>query len=304
MSGIINSSEWGAALLPGVNKFFGMGYSEHPEEWPDLVDVETPSFMSYMVEEVGQVGLGLAKAKSELDPWQYEGTEQGFVTRYVYTIYGLGMIISAQVIDDDQYGVVAPKKAKHLGFSMRQTKERVVANIYNRAFTAGYTGGDGVVLCSDSHPNKSGGTYLNTRSLDFSEKSLEQACIDIMKMQNDKGHQISAQPVSLHVPVELVFEAERLLMTPGRVGTANNDINALRSTSQFPGGIKVNHYFTDPGAWFIRTNVPDGMKLFQRWPLKFDQDNNFDNMTVKFIAFERYDAGWTDPRGIWGSDGL
>ena len=302
MAGLISSSEWGAALWPGVNAWFGQAYDEHGLEWPDLFDKFSDS--RYMVEDIGTVGLGLPKVKDENAPFEYEGTEQGFKNTYRHIVYGLGMVITAEVIDDDQYGVVGESKAKALGFSMRQGKEVVGANVYNNAFNSSFTGGDGVEMISASHLNKSGGTFSNLASTDLSEAALEQACIDIMKIKNDKSLNIAVLPQTLILPPDLIFEAERILKSELRVGVANNDLNALKSTGKFPGGVKVNHYLTDADAWFIRNNVPNGLKLFERWPLRFDQDNSFDNNAVKFVAFERYSVGWTDPRAVYGSAGV
>ena len=178
MAGMINTAAWGKALWPGVNAWFGMGYDEHPEEWPMLFEKYTDG--RYMVEDVGTIGLGMPRKKAENETFQYEGTEQGFRNTYRHEVWGLGMTITAEVLDDDQYGVVAESKAKALGFSMRQGKETTCANVYNRAFNSSYTGGDGVSLINASHPNKSGGTWSNLQSADLSEAALEQACIDIM----------------------------------------------------------------------------------------------------------------------------
>jgi len=210
------------------------------------------------------------------------------------------------MVEDDLYGIVGKKRARFLAFSMRQTKEQVAANVYNRATSNTYTGGDGVELLSTAHLNYTGGTFANelTVAADLSEASLEQACIDIAKLENDRGLNISLAGDCLIVPVDLMFEAERILGTPYRVGTSDNDVNALRSMGKFPGGVKVNHYLTDTDAWFIRTNLrEDGMKYISRKDVQFGVDNEFDTENAKFKATERYAFGWTDPRGLFGSPG-
>lgn len=298
----INTSAFGKALWPGVNAWYGKAYSEYPEEYKMLFD--TYKTTKAFEEDVGIVSFGLAKVKSEGGAVEYEGERQGFITRYTPVEYALGFIITEIMIEDDQYKVVGERRAKGLAFSMRQTKETVAANVYNRAFTAGYTGGDGVVMVSASHPNVSGGTWSNLQSADISELALEQAYIDIAKFTNDKGLKIAVQPQSLIIPVDLRFEAERILKSTHRNGTADNDINALNSMGMFSNGPVVNHYLTDTDAWFVRTNCPDGMKHFERRPDYFKMDEDFDTSNVKYKAAGRYAFGWTDPRAIYGSAGV
>jgi phage major head subunit gpT-like protein len=234
---------------------------------------------------------------------EYDVERQGFVTRYTHVTYALGFIISREAIEDDQYDVIGEKRAKGLAFSMRQTKEIVCANVYNRAFNSSYTGGDGKPLLATDHPNIAGGTWSNTLTTpaDLSEAALEQACIDIAKWTNDRGLKIAVQPQALIVPVDVMFEADKIMKTEYEVGTANNTVNVVRS--KFPAGVKVNHYLTDNDAWFIKTNAPHGMKYFQRRPATFGMDDDFDTENAKFKATERYSVKWTDPRGLFGSPG-
>jgi hypothetical protein len=273
------------------------------EEWSYLVD-STGSKRQYE-EEVGISGFGLAAIKSEGGSIQYDTENQAFLTRYTHVVYGKGFIVTREMFEDDLYDVVARRRARALAFAMRQTKENVVANVYNRAFNSTFTGGDGKELLATDHPNHAGGTWSNelATAADLSEASLEQACIDIMDYTDDRGLLISVMPRCLIVPTELVFEAERILYSNGRVATDNNDMNALKSMGKFPEGIKVNHYLTDSDAWFIRTNIKDGMKLFQRRATEFREDNDFDTENAKFKSTERYSVGWTDPRGLYGSPG-
>jgi hypothetical protein len=303
MASPINSSNFGKALYPGVNKWYGDAYNEHMEEWSHLVDAES-SKRAYE-EEVGKSGFGLATVKREGASIEYDTESQAFLTRYTHVVFGKGFIVTREMFEDDLYDVVGKRRSRALAFAMRQTKENIVANVYNRAFNASYVGGDNVSLINAAHPNHAGGTWSNTlaTAADLSEASLEQACIDIMDYTDDRGLRISVMPECLIVPPELVFEAERILHSGGRVGTDANDLNALRAMGKFPGGIKVNHYLTDQDAWFIRTNVQEGMKLKQRRPIEFREDNDFDTENAKFKSTERYSVGWTDPRGLYASPG-
>lgn len=302
-SGPITTGNFAKLLWPGVNAIYGKAYNEHRVEWNQLFD----SFKSRMhhEEDLGVTSFSLASVKPEGSPVTYDSERQGFLTRYTHSVYAKGFIVTREAVSDDLYDVVAAKRARGLAYAMRQTKENVAANVYNRAFNSSYTGGDGKELLATDHPNVAGGTWANelTNAADLSEAALEQACIDIMKWTDDRGLKINVMPRSLIIPVDLVFEAERILKTPYRVGTADNDINALYTMGKFPGGIIPNHYLTDTDAWFIRTDVNDGMKHFQRWPLSFGIDNDFDTDNAKFKAMERYSFGWTDPRALFGSPG-
>lgn len=299
----ITTGNFAKALWPGVNSWYGKSYNEHKVEWTDLFD-QYSSSKSYE-EDMGITSFGLASAKPEGAAITYDEERQGFLTRYSHVVYANGFVVTREMVEDDQYSVVAQKRAKGLAYSMRQTKENIAANVYNRAFSGSYLGGDGLELCSDAHVNVAGGTWSNEPSTaaDLSEAALEQACISIGKWTDDRGLQINVMPKSLIIPVDLSFEAERILKTPYRVGTADNDINALYTTGKFPGGIKINHYLSDTDAWFLRTDVADGMKCFQRRALQFAIDNDFDTENAKFKAVERYSFGWTDPRAIYGSPG-
>lgn len=297
------------SLWPGVNKFYGKEYAEHKVEYTDLFNTYNSS-RAYE-EDVGISSYGLLSVKPEGQPIVYDDETQGFTTRYTHVNYALGFIISEEAIEDDQYDVVGERRARGLAFSMRQTKEVIAANVYNRAFNTDYTGGDGSTLIAcgaggtASHPNVAGGTWTNgpTAGADLSEAALEQASIDIMGWENDRGLKISVTPQSLIVPTALTFEADRILNTSQRVGTADNDINSIKNMGKFPGGIKVNHYLSDADAWFIRTNAPDGMKQFVRKQDTFAMDDDFDTNNAKFKGSFRCSFGWTDPRGLWGSPG-
>jgi len=299
--GVITSGSFAKALWPGVNAWYGKSYNDYATEWDKLFDKNTSS--KAYEEDVGLSSLGLAAVKAEGAPISYDSERQGFTTRYNHVVYALGFVITREAYEDDQYDVVGKKKANALARSMRQTKEIVAANVYNRATTSGYTGGDGIVLLSASHVNVAGGTYSNIQSADLSEAALEQAFIDIEGFTDDRGLIIAAKPKSLIIPRQLRFEAHRILKSDGRVGTDNNDSNALKDSGLFT-NIVVNHYLTDVDAWFIRTDVPEGMKYFERRGDAFEMDNDFDTENAKFKATGRYSFGWSDPRGLYGSMGV
>jgi hypothetical protein len=302
MSGIINSSSFAKALWPGVNAWYGKAYGEYPVEYTKLFD--TFKSTRQFEEDVGVSSFGLAIAKPEGAAISYDTERQAFISRYNHVVYALGFVITREIMEDDQYDVVGQRKAQGLAFSMRQTKEIIAANVYNRAETAGYVGGDGVTLLSTSHPNFAGGTWSNrlTTAADLSEAALEQAMIDIAGFTNDRGLLISVRPKSLIIARQNIFEAKRLVAPDGRPGVDTNDINALKALGMVP-EVVVNHYLTDPDAWFIRTDVPHGMKHFERRADAFEMDNDFDTENAKFKATARYSFGWTDPRGIYGSMG-
>lgn len=289
-------------LWPGLNARWGANYTEHDKEYTDLVDVFT-SDMTYE-EDQEMTGFGLAPVKAQGMPTTYDTMSQGYTTRYTHIAYGLGFIITREAIDDNQYEKVGMQRTGSLAFSMRQTKENVVANLYNRAFNSSYTMGDGKELLATDHPSLAG-TWQNelTTSADLSEASLEDLVVLIGQAKNSRGLRISIKPKSLIIPVQLQFEAARILKSVQQSGTANNDINALKAMGAFPDGVKVNHYLTDTDAFFIRTDVPEGLKLFQRTAAEFKQDTDFDTDNLKYKAYERYSVGASDPRALYGSPG-
>ena len=300
---IINSGSFAKALWPGVNAWYGKAYDEYGTEYDKLFDTfkSTRAFE----EDVGVSSFGLAVQKPEGAPISYDSERQAFITRYQHAVFALGFIITREMMDDDQYDVVGQRKAQGLAFSMRQTKEVIAANVYNRAFSGTYLGGDGSALIASNHANIKGGTWSNQISTasDLSEAALEQACIDIAGFTTDKGLTIAIRPKALIIPQALEFDAYRILESIGQSGTANNDINALRSSGKFPQGIMVNHYLTDTDAWFIKTDCPDGLKYMERRADSFGTENDFDTENAKFKATFRGSFGWSDPRGIFGSPG-
>lgn len=303
MAGVINTSNWAKALWPGVNSWYGKAYDEWKPIHPLLFTKHTSK--RAWEEDVGVSGFGLAGVLTEGGPISYDTESQAFTTRYQHVKYGLGFVITKEVYDDDQYDIVGKRRSESLAFSMRQTKEIVGSNVYNRAFNSAYVGGDGVSLLNAAHPNKAGGTRSNLLAVagDISEATLEQACIDISLFKNDRGLQITAMPQKIIIHPNEQFEVHRILESSLRPFTANNDANALKDMGKFPGGVIVNPYLTDTDAWFIMTNVPHGMKYFERRADDFEMTNDFDTENAKFKAVGRYSFGWTDFLGLYGSPG-
>lgn len=301
MSNPINTGLWGKLLWPGVNKWYGDSYNDFKTEYTEIFEVEG-SDRSYE-EDVSMSGLGLAVLKGEGQPVEYDSTQQGFLDRYTHATYSLGFIITKELVEDDNYSKIGKMKASALARSMRQTKEIVAANVLNRAFTAGYTYGDGKVLVANDHPNVAGGTWSNLLSTaaDLSEAALEAAWIQISKYTDDRGLRIQVKPGKLIVPVDEYLNAMKIMGTEYEVGTNTNTINVIKS--KFPGGVVVNHYLTDTNAWFIKTDVPNGLKLFDRVKDTFSMDDDFETDNAKFKARTRFSVGCSDKRGIFGTPG-
>ncbi len=300
MPGVITTGAHPKALWPGVKAWWGRQYAEHVEEFPKLFDKDT-SVQKYE-EDVQVTGFGLAPRKDEGSPITYDSESQGYVSRYTHVTYALGYIVTWEELEDNLYEVVSKRRAQALAFSMRQTKENVAANIYNRAFTVGYTGGDGQVMVCSTHPT-SAGTQSNVlaAAADLSATAIEDMIIQIGQATNDRGLKISLMPQTLIVPSALWFEANRILKSVLEDWSANNAINVLKATNALPGGIVQSHYLSDADNWFIRTNAPRGLIWYDRNPIKFDQDNDFDTKNAKAAAIERYSFGWTDWRAVYGS---
>lgn len=303
-AGPITTSSHPKLLWPGINAIWGQVYNEHAKEYPDLYEVESDN-QAY-VEDVQVTGFGMASLKPQGQAGTFDSEIQGFVTRYVHLAYSLGYIVTYEELRDNLYEQVASRRAKANAFSINQTIENICAFLYNNAFVSTYfTTGDGVALLSNAHTQATGGTYSNvlTPAADLTEAALEDLCIQIMGTTNDRGGLINIMPQSLHVPRQEWFNANRILKSVLQSGNANNDINVLKATNAFPGGIKLNHYFTAPHAWFVRTNCPNGMKMYMREAPNLSQDNDFDTKNAKALSYFRMSVGCTDPRGIFGSNG-
>lgn len=299
---VISTGNIAKLLWPGLNSLWGLKYKEYSKQYTDLVDV----FSSDMTYEEDQelTGFGLAPTKPQGMPTVYDTMQQGVTTRYTHVAYSLGFIITREAMDDNQYEKIGTQRTGGLAFSMRQTKENVVANLYNRGFSTNYPIGDGAAMISTAHQTLAG-NQANKLAVDadISEAALEDLVILIGQAQNSRGLRISLQADSLIIPIQLQFEAARILKSVQQNDTANNAINALRSMGAFQKGVKVNNYLTDPDAYFIRTNAPEGLKLFQRVEAEFKQDGEFDTDNLKYKAYERYSTGCSDWRAIFGSAG-
>lgn len=301
-AGVITTGSHPKALWPGVHDFWGQVYEAHARQWPDLYD-EEDSDQAYE-EDVQITGFGLAPIKPQGQSLTYDSEVQGPVTRYTHIAYALGYICTYEELKFNLYEQVSMRRAKANAFSINQTIENVAAFLYNNAFVTTYfTTGDGVALISPAHVNTTGGTYSNelSPSADLSEVALEDLCIQIMGTQNDRGLMISIMQQSLHVPRQEWFNANRILQSVLQSDTANNNINVLKATNAFPGGVKLNHYFTSASPWFVRTNCPNGMQMFWAERPNFDQDNDFDTKNAKAATYMLFSVGCTDPRSLFAS---
>lgn len=302
MAGVITTGSHPKALWPGMRKFWGRKYDEHPVEWTKIFESAT-SEKNYE-EDTELTGFGLAPIKAQAGAVSYDSESQGPTKRYTHVTYGLGYIVTREEMEDNQYEEVSKKRITALAFSMRQTEEIVHANILNRAFNTSYTGGDAKALIVSDHPTVSG-TQSNVLSTaaDLSEASLEDMAIQIMQATNSRGHKIAIMPRLLIVHPSEAFNAERIVKSTLQSGTANNDLNAIRSMGILPDGVMVNHYLTDSDAWFVKTNAPNGLMHFTRRSTEFKQDNDFDTENAKAKSTMRFSCGWTDWRGCYGTPG-
>ena len=290
-------------LLPGLNALFGMEYARYGEEHKEIYESET-SERSFE-EETKLSGFSAAPVKNEGSAIAYDNAQEAWSTRYTHETIALGFSITEEAIEDNLYDSLSSRYTKSLARAMAYTKQVKAAAVLNNGFSASYPGGDGVSLFNASHPLISGGVNSNTPStqVDLNETSLEAAVIQIAAWTDERGLLIAAKPVKLIVPPNLMFTAKRLLDTELRVSTADNDINALKQMGAIPGGYTVNHYLTDTNAWFLTTDVPNGLKHFVRSPLVNSMDGDFDTGNVRYKARERYSFGWSDPLGMFGSSG-
>lgn len=304
MAGPINTGNHPKALWPGIKRHFGQVYDKLATQYPDLFNTVT-SDKAYE-EYVEVIRMGYAAVKGEGAAFSFDADQQGYVSRLTNVTYALGYAVTMEEMQDNKYAELGRRRSGYLAFSMNQTKEVVGANIYNRAFDSDYTGGDGKELLATDHPTLSGDQSNELAvAADMSEASLEDILIQIMQARDNRGLRINLTGQSLHVHPNNVFEATRILKSVQQSGTANNDTNAMRETGMLPGGVKVNQYFTDPDAWFIRTTLPNnsGMIHQQRMKLAFDRDNDFHTKNALASATERYVFGWDDWRGVYGSAG-
>jgi hypothetical protein len=290
-------------LLPGLNALFGLEYAKYGEEHKELYETET-SERSFE-EETKLSGFSAAPVKNEGSAIAYDNAQEAWTARYNHETIAMGFSITEEAVEDNLYDSLSSRYTKALARGMSYTKQVKAAAILNQGFNSAVTYGDGVSLFNTAHPLISGGTNSNRPSTgaDLNETSLENAVIQIAAWTDERGLLIAAKPKKLVVPPSLMFVATRLLETELRVGTADNDINAIKSNGSIPGGYTVNHFLTDPNAWFLLTDVPNGLKHFVRTPLQNSMDGDFDTGNVRYKARERYSFGVSDPLGIFGSPG-
>jgi hypothetical protein len=290
-------------LLPGLNALFGLEYAKYGEEHKEVY--ETESSERSFEEETKLSGFSAAPVKNEGSAIQYDNAQEAWTARYTHETIAMGFAITEEAVEDNLYDSLSSRYTKALARGMAYTKQVKAAYVLNNAFTGGPTYGDGVVLCSTAHPLVSGGTNSNrpTTGADLNETSLENAVIQIAAWTDERGLLIAAKPRKLIIPPALQFVATRLLETELRVGTTDNDINALKNNGSIAEGYTVNHYLTDTNAWFLTTDVPNGLKHFVRTPMSTGMDGDFDTGNVRYKARERYSFGVSDPLGIFGSPG-
>jgi hypothetical protein len=292
-------------LLPGLNALFGLEYKRYGEEHQEIY--ETESSERSFEEETKLSGFSAAPVKNEGNAIAYDNAQEAWTARYTHETIALGFSLTEEAVEDNLYDTLSARYTKALARGMAYTKQVKAANVLNNGFNTNgsYNGGDGVPLFSASHPLVTGGTNSNipTTPADLNETSLENAVIQIAAWTDERGLLIAAKPRKLVVPPALQFVATRLLETELRVGTADNDINALKNNGSIPEGYAINHFLTDSNAWFLTTDVPNGMKHFVRTPLATSMDGDFDTGNVRYKARERYSFGWSDPLGMYGSAG-
>ena len=290
-------------LLPGLNALFGLEYARYGEEHKEIYETET-SERSFE-EETKLSGFSAAPVKNEGSAIAYDNAQEAWTARYNHETIALGFSLTEEAIEDNLYDSLSGRYTKSLARAMAYTKQVKAAAVLNNGFTTGYNGGDGVPLFSSQHPLVSGGTNSNIPSTasDLNETSLEAAVIQIAGWTDERGLLIAAKPKKLVVPPALQFVATRLLETELRVGTNDNDINAIKNNGSVAEGYTINHFLTDTNAWFLTTDVPNGMKHFVRTPLQNSMDGDFDTGNVRYKSRERYSFGWSDPLGMYGSAG-
>jgi hypothetical protein len=290
-------------LLPGLNALFGLEYARYGEEHKEIYETEK-SERSFE-EETKLAGFGAAPVKNEGSAIAYDNAQEAFTARYNHETIALGFSITEEAVEDNLYDSLSARYTKALARGMAYTKQVKAASVINNGFSSSYLGGDGVALFSTAHPLVNGGTNSNrpTTGADLNETSLEAAVIQIAQWTDEKGLLIAAKPRKLIIPTNLMFVATRLLETSLRVGTTDNDINALKNNGSIPEGYTVNHFLTDTNGWYLTTDVPNGMKHFERMALSNSMDGDFDTGNVRYKARERYSFGWSDPLGMFGSPG-
>lgn len=301
--GVISTGTHPKALWPGIKDWWGRKYEEHSPQYPMLFEQDT-SDKAY--EEMPEItGFGLMPVKAEGTSVTYDTEQQGAVSRWTHVAYALGYIVTYEELKDDLYEQVSKTRSSQLAFSARQTVENVCANIYNRAFNGNYLGADGVSLIDTAHPTLSGNQSNElTTPADLSETSIEDLVIQMMNTTNNRGLKVMNLPQQLIVPTALSFEANRIVNSVLQNDTGNNAINVIKAQGTFPKGIVVNNYLTSSTAWFIRSNIPNGLVYMEREAASFDQDNDFDTKNAKAAMYCRFSVFWGDWRQLYGSPGV
>ena len=299
----ISRQQLAKELEPGLNALFGLEYKNYENQHTEIFDIENSD--RAFEEEVMLSSFANAAVKAEGAAVTFDNANESFTSRYTHETVALAFAITEEAIEDNLYDRIATRYTKALARSMAQTKQIKAANVLNNGFSSSFPGGDGKELFATDHPTVSAGDLKNelSTSADLSETSLEQAMIDIGQFKDERGFKIAARGLKLIIPSELQFTAERILKSPARVGTADNDLNALSSKGMLPQGYVVNNYLTDTDAFFIKTDVPNGMKMFNRANLKTAMEGDFDTGNVRYKARERYSFGFSDWRGMFGSPG-
>tara|TARA_Y100001937_G_scaffold104372_1_gene144273 strand:- start:656 stop:1564 length:909 start_codon:yes stop_codon:yes gene_type:complete len=299
----INRAQLVKELVPGLHALFGLEYERYPAEYEEIFDTESSE--RAFEEEVMLTGFGEAPVKSEGSMVTYDTAQESFTARYSHETIALAFSLTEEAIEDNLYDTLSSRYTRALARSMMTTKNIKGANILNNAFSSSFLGGDGKELCATDHPTVGNETQRNELSTaaDLNETSLEQSLIDIAAFEDERGLKINAQARKLIIPTALQFVADRLLETPGRTGTADNDINAVRNMGMVPEGYTVNHYLTDTDAFFLKTDVPNGLKHFVRTPVSTNMEGDFETGNVRYKARERYSFGFSDWRAIFGSPG-
>ena len=299
----INRAQLAKELEPGLNALFGMEYARYDNQHTEIF--ETESSDRAFEEEVMIVGFGNASVKGEGNAVEYDNATEGFTARYAHETVALAFSLTEEAVEDNLYDRLGSRYTKALARSMANTKQIKAASVLNNAFSSSFTGGDGVALVSNAHPLGGGGTASNrpTAYADLNETSLEDALINISTLVDDRNLTIALQGRKLIVPPALQFVADRLLQTPGRVGTSDNDINAIKNMGMVPEGYVVNNYLTDTDAWFLKTDCPDGFKHFERSPMQTSLEGDFDTGNMRYKARERYSFGYSNWRAVFASQG-
>jgi hypothetical protein len=298
----ISRQQLAKELEPGLNALFGLEYKTYENQHADIFDTESSD--RAFEEEVMLAGFANAKVKAEGSAVEFDSANESFTARYTHETIALAFAITEEAVEDNLYDSIAKRYTKALARSMANTKQVKAANVLNRAFNSSYLGGDGLELCSELHTTQAG-TYRNEldTASDLNETSLEQSMIDIAGLVDERGLKIAARGMKMIIPSALQFTAERLMKSNLRPGSADNDVNAIKSKGMLPQGYVVNNYLTDDDAFFIKTDVPNGLKMFERAAIKTAMEGDFDTGNVRYKARERYSFGWSDPRGIFGSPG-